>query len=206
MFTGLIEEVGTVAATDDRDGLRRLEIRARESFLEEVRPGDSIAVDGACLTPVEVRGDRFVVEVVVSTLGRTVAGRYREGSRVNLERAMSLGDRLDGHLVQGHVDGVAKLVEIREEGETRFLRFELPAEVHRATIPRGSIALNGVSLTVSHLEDPDVMEVAIIPHTWVNTNLGDLRPGDPVNVEGDLIGKYVGRLLRGTDPPERRQP
>jgi riboflavin synthase len=197
----LIEEVGTVVSASDAQGLRRLTIRVDEGFLQGVEAGDSIAVDGACLTPVEVGEDRFRVDVVASTLERTVAGRYGPGHRVNLERAMALGDRLDGHLVQGHVDGIAILERIREEGETRFLRFRLPPEVHGATISHGSIALNGISLTVSALEDPDLLEVAIIPHTWERTNLRELRCGDEVNVEGDLIGKYVGRLLRGTLPP-----
>ncbi|TVR65143.1 MAG: riboflavin synthase [Gemmatimonadales bacterium] len=195
MFTGIIEQVGRIAAVQEREGLRRLEVDVDPAFLEGVKPGDSIAVDGACLTPVEVGVRTFVVQVVASTLGRTLAGGYAAGDRVNLERAMRLGARLDGHLVQGHVDGPGELTSVRREGDTVFLEFRIPREVHRATIPYGSVALNGISLTVNALREPDLLEVAIIPHTWAHTNLAELEPGGRVNVEGDLIGKYVGRLL-----------
>jgi len=195
MFTGIIEEVGRVVAVEEREGLRRLAVEVDASFLDGVEPGDSIAVDGACLTPVSVGEGSFTVEVVASTRGRTLAGSYAAGARVNLERAMQLGARLDGHLVQGHVDGMGELTSVRREGDTVFLEFRIPIEVHRATIPYGSVALNGISLTVNALREPDLLEVAIIPHTWAHTNLAQLAPGGRVNVEGDLIGKYVGRLL-----------
>ena len=196
MFTGIIEAVGRVTEASDGDGVRRLRIRVEPPFLADVEAGDSIAVDGACLTPVDVGEDAFEVELIASTLSRTVAGAYQPGARVNLEKAMVLGERLDGHLVQGHVDAIGHLNHIRREGDTRFLEFSVPPEVHGGTILHGSIALNGISLTVNRLEDPDRLEVGIIPHTWEHTNLRDLALGDPVNVEGDLIGKYVGRLLR----------
>jgi riboflavin synthase len=199
MFTGIVEAVGQVAEVGDGDELRRLTLTAPGDFLEGVEPGDSIAVDGACLTPVEVTGGSFRVELVASTLTRTVAGDYVEGSRANLERALKLGDRLDGHLVQGHVDGIGHVTQIEKSGDTHYLDVRLPSEVHAATILHGSITLNGVSLTVNRLEADDRIQVALIPHTWDHTNLSDLKIGDPVNVEGDLIGKYVGRLLR-TDP------
>lgn len=197
MFTGIVETVGTVLEVAQGARLRRIRIEAARGWLEGVRPGDSISVDGACLTPIEVDDTTFLVEAIGTTLARTRAGSYAPGTRVNLERALPLGGRLDGHLVQGHVDGVAHLEEIREEGEFHVLRFRVPPEVHRQTIPRGSIALAGVSLTVSRLLADDRLEVAIIPHTRARTTLGELRPGDAVNVEGDLIGKYVGTLLRG---------
>ncbi len=202
MFTGIIEAVGTVAEATDRGGVRRLRVRVDPPFLSDVEVGDSVAVDGACLTPVEVTRDAFVVELIASTLSRTVAGGYGPGTRVNLEKAMVLGERLDGHIVQGHVDAVANLKHIRVDGDTRFLEFVVPPEVHGQTILHGSIALNGISLTVNRLDDPDLLEVGIIPHTWVHTNLSDLAVGGPVNVEGDLIGKYVGRLLRTRSIPE----
>lgn len=195
MFTGIIEEVGRIASVEEGDGIRSLRVEADPSFLDGVKPGDSIAVDGACLTPVNVEGEAFTVQVVASTRGRTLAGGYQAGDRVNLERAMQLGARLDGHLVQGHVDGVGRLNSVRREGDTIFLEFRIPREVHRATIPYGSVALNGISLTVNALREPDLLEVAIIPHTWTHTNLSALEPGAGVNVEGDLIGKYVGRLM-----------
>jgi riboflavin synthase len=152
-------------------------------------------VDGACLTPVAVEPDGFVVELVLSTLSRTRAGRYVVGSPVNLERAMRADGRLDGHIVQGHVDGVGELLGVRQEGDTRFVDFRIPTEVWDLTILHGSITLNGISLTVNGLEAPDRCQVAIIPHTWTHTNLFALEPGDPVNVEGDLMGKYVQKIL-----------
>lgn len=201
MFKGIIEAVGIVESVKDDEGVRRLWIQVQDDFLQGVSPGDSIAVDGACLTPVQVEPERFRVDVVTSTLSRTIVGDYGASDRVNLERAMRLGDRLDGHLVQGHVDGIGDLASIREDGDTRFLRFRIPREIHRVTIPHGSIALNGISLTVNDLRDPDLLEVAIIPHTWSHTNLSGLGDGGRVNVEGDLIGKYVGRLLHNESPP-----
>jgi riboflavin synthase len=205
MFTGIVEQVGIVVGVEPRPGLRRIRIEVRNAFLEGVRPGDSISVDGACLTPVEVGNGHFEVELVTSTLSRSIASTYVGGARVNLEKALRLGDRLDGHLVQGHVDGVGHVVELRDEGETRVLQLRLPSEVHASTIPRGSITLNGVSLTVSQLLDDDLVEVTLIPHTRSHTNLGGLAVDAPVNVEGDLIGKYVGRLLP-REPEPSKQP
>lgn len=195
MFTGIVEAVGTVVGTEDVEGLRRLEVEVAAGFLDDVTPGASIAVDGACLTPVDVTRDRFTVELVLSTLDRTVARGYDRGALVNLERAMRTDGRLDGHIVQGHVDGVAELLAVRTEGDTRFVDVRLPREVWDLTILHGSIALNGISLTVNALEAPDRCQVAIIPHTWSHTNLHALDRGDPLNVEGDLMGKYVKKIL-----------
>lgn len=203
MFTGIIEAMGSIAATEDVPGGRRMVVDAPPAVLAGVETGDSIAVDGACLTAVEITDTTFRIDAVLSTLERTVAGTYRPGVRVNLERAMVMGARLDGHMVQGHVDGLGELVALRDEGGTRFLDFRVPRAVWEQTILHGSIALNGISLTVNGLAAPDRLQVAIIPHTWEVTNLADLGVGDRVNVEGDLLGKYVGRLLaaRGTAPP-----
>lgn len=195
MFTGIIEAMGTVDSVDDVDGARRIRISTPVDYLSGVSPGDSIAVDGACLTPVRIEGALFEVEAVLSTLERTAASRYSAGSRVNLERAMVLGGRLDGHLVQGHVDGLGSLIDVDVQGETRFVTVSVPVDVWNQTILHGSIALNGISLTVNGLTPPDRVQVAIIPHTWTYTNLAQLRSGDPLNVEGDLLGKYVGRIL-----------
>jgi riboflavin synthase len=195
MFTGIIEVVGTVESVGETEGARRIRIAAPAPLLDDLVPGASVAVDGACLTPVVVDRRGFEVDVVLSTLSRTLAAGYEPGRRVNLERALALGGRLDGHLVQGHVDGMGRLVEVDEAGETRFLTFAVPPEVYEVTILHGSIALNGISLTVNALTGPDRIQVAIIPHTWTHTNFSDLRTGDPVNVEGDLLGKYVGRIL-----------
>jgi riboflavin synthase len=204
MFTGIIEAVGTVRRVRDVEGGRQLWFESTPELLSGVAIGDSIAVDGACLTVAELAGPdagtgasspAFRVDVVLSTLERTIAGRYEPGTEVNLERAMVLGARLDGHLVQGHVDGVGHLTALRDEGGTHFLDFEVPGEIWNQTLLHGSITLNGVSLTVNAMQRPGHVQIAIIPHTWQVTNLRRLQPGDPVNVEGDLLGKYVGRIL-----------
>ncbi len=194
MFSGIVEEVGTVRATREMDGARELEIEA-SIVLEDLQPGASVCLDGACHTVVEVLDGGFTVNSVGTTLSRTVAGDYAEGSRINLERAVAMGTRLDGHLVQGHVDGVGELIGIEPQGEYRLLDFEIPSEVASGTILHGSITLNGVSLTVNAISDEHICQVAVIPFTWDHTNLGMLQTGARVNVEGDLIGKYVRRLL-----------
>jgi riboflavin synthase len=142
-----------------------------------------------------MEGETFAVDVIGTTLERTVAGRYGADTLVNLERAMKVDSRLDGHMVQGHVDGVGHLVRILEDGEFWRMDFAIPRDVADTTILHGSIALNGVSLTVSDFLGDAEVQIGIIPYTWEHTNLGRLTPGDPVNVEGDLIGKYVGRIL-----------
>lgn len=193
MFTGIIESVGRITEVAEEHGGRALAIAA--PFAGEVVPGQSVAVDGACVTVCSLTGGTFDVQIGASTLERTVAARYDAGAAVNLERAVKAGDRLDGHLVQGHVDGLATFLGARTRGETRFLEFALPEDILATTIPRGSIALNGVSLTVNGLHGGGRCEVAIIPYTWNHTNLHALAPGDPVNVEADLIGRYVRRIV-----------
>lgn len=213
MFKGIVEAVGRVGAVEPRETTRRLRVVAPE-LGRALRLGDSIAVDGACLTVTEADDTGFSVDVIGTTLDRTIAGGYREGTPVNLERALELGTRIDGHLVQGHIDGIAHLVQSVKQGDFWLMDFRLPSDVARLTVPRGSVALNGVSLTVADLADDGVCRVGIIPFTHANTNLGALGPGDPVNVEGDLIGKYVGRVLaergeagtRAVPPSEERAP
>ena len=202
MFTGLVEAMGTVTAALELEGGRRLSFGAPQ-VAGQLAPGDSLAVDGACLTVVAADARTFSVEAIGPTLARTLAGRYREGAAVNLERALRVGDRLGGHLVQGHVDGLAELLSVAQAGEYRLLDFRLPADVDRVTVLHGSVTLNGVSLTVNALPGPGRCQVAVIPHTWERTNLALLAPGDPVNVEGDLIGKHVCRILaaRGLSLP-----
>ena len=194
MFTGIIESVGAVREVTDRESTRVFRVTAPD-FAAELSPGESIAVDGACLTAVEADDETFTVEVIGTTLERTVAGRYGVGSPMNLERAMVRGARLDGHIVQGHVDGVGHLIQVVKDGEYWLMDFRIPGDVIDQTILHGSICLNGVSLTVSDILADDVVQIGIIPYTWEHTNLGRMSPGDPVNVEGDLIGKYVGRIL-----------
>lgn len=193
MFTGLIEEVGRVEARDALDGGARFRLSA--TFSGELEEGESVALDGACLTVVEAGGDAFAVEATRVTLGRTTLGSWEPGRRVNLERALRLGDRLGGHLVQGHVDAVGRVEAVEPEGEVVRLRIRLPEEVARVTVARGSLAVDGVSLTVAALEE-DVAGIAVIPHTWENTAVDRLSTGSAVNLEGDLMGKYVERLAR----------
>jgi len=209
MFTGIVSAVGTVASTEEGDDLRRIRVQTPEGWLDDTAVGDSIAIDGACLTPVDIADDTFLVEAVRSTLDRTRAGVWQVGARVNLEKALRVGDRLDGHWVQGHVDGIGRLEGVRSAGDTRFVEVTLPEAVWALTIPHGSITLNGVSLTVNALTPPNLCEVAIIPHTWTHTNLATLDIGDPVNVEGDMMGKYARKILgahagarRGSDATE----
>jgi riboflavin synthase len=209
VFTGIIEAVGTIAAVEEGEDARVVTIRAPEVVDGTLAPGASVAVDGACLTAVDVTAEAFTVEAIGTTLSRTVARTYGPGVRVNLERALRMGDRLDGHLVQGHVDGLGELVSSERKGDYWLLDMAIPRSVGETTILHGSIAINGVSLTVNALPGPELCQVAIIPHTWTHTNLADLDPGDPVNLEGDLIGKYVGSILaarqgvsRGIETPD----
>lgn len=196
MFTGLVDDVGTIDRVTDTDAGRTFRIRTR---YEGLVLGESIAVSGACLTVREFGRDDdgiwFTVAAVVTTLDRTAIGAWREGRRVNLERAMKLGDRLGGHLVQGHVDGVGRVLETRRRDDAWLIDVTLPEELAPLMVPHGSVAVDGVSLTVNALPAPDVLQLSIIEFTLHHTTLGDLRAGDRVHVEGDMIGKYVQRLL-----------
>ena len=198
MFSGIIEEVGSIATVREREGAKEFQIRC-PGIIEGLGPGDSVSVDGACQTVVSVVDDAFTVESIGTTLSRTIMGDYRIGSPVNLERAMLLGERLHGHLVQGHVDGVGEHVSTRKAGDFWLLDFRIPDLVSAVTILHGSIAINGISLTVNALASANQCQVGIIPFTWEHTNLKVLRPGDKVNLEGDLIGKYVGKMLSTRD-------
>ncbi len=201
MFSGIVEEVGTIKNVVDLESTRRFQVEV-PAFAGELGLGDSVCVDGACLTVTELGKTGFAVDVIGTTLDRTLAGGYEAGSRVNLERALQIGGRLDGHLVQGHVDVVGHLMSSIKEGEFWVLDVEVPDEVLSETIEHGSITLNGVSLTVSELLEGRGVRIGIIPFTHEHTNLGLLAPGDPVNVEGDLIGKYVARILTRRMKPE----
>ena len=194
MFTGIIEGTGTVLTVVETEQGRRIRFRAPYGDAE-LEIGASVAVDGTCLTVEEATPDGFVAHVIPATLDRTIAGGYRAGQRVNLERAARLGARLDGHLVQGHVDGVGVLIfRAQQEGDLR-LRFRVPDAIWARTVSQGSVCINGVSLTVQELPAPGEVEVALIPYTAEHTNLGALADGAAVNVEGDLIAKYVGKML-----------
>jgi len=192
MFTGLVTDVGRVRrAGATVDGGRELVIETRYRGL---MVGESVAVDGACLTVVGKGAGWFAVHVVATTLGRTNFGRRRAGSRVNLERALRLGDRLGGHLVQGHVDGVGRVVRRATEGDALLLDLAVPKDVARVSIPLGSVTVDGVSLTVNRVVRRGIIQVSLIPHTRASTTLGDLAVGARVHLEGDLIGKYLQAL------------
>ncbi len=194
MFTGIIEEVGRIGEVTPVANGRALRIEAAR-VLEAVHTGDSVAVDGVCLTVTRHDADGFEVEAIGTTLSRTTLGDLAAGAAVNLERAMALGDRLGGHLVQGHVDGVGTVRSVRREGEHVLLDVAMTDDVAIVTMQHGSIAISGVSLTVNALPAHDIAQVALIPYTWEHTNLRHLGAGDRVNLEGDMIGKYVAHLL-----------
>jgi riboflavin synthase len=196
MFTGIVEELGLVAAIDgDGDGLR-LQIEA-PVLAPLCQIGDSVNVSGCCLTVVAIAGDALLFEVVPETLRRTALGGLEPGARVNLEDALRAGEPYGGHIVQGHVDAVGELGERREEGIGLWLRFRAPGQVQRYLIEKGSVAVAGVSLTVAALHD-DGFAVAIVPHTMQMTTLAGLAVGAPVNLEADMIARYVERLLEAS--------
>lgn len=193
MFTGLVEELGRVEKVEERPQGRRFWIAASE-VLVDTRVGDSLACSGCCLTAVAVDGGRFAVEAVPETLARTTLGAWREGTPVNLERAMKLGDRLGGHLVQGHVDAVGEVRASVPEGDGRRVTIALPNELTRYVAFKGSLAVDGVSLTVAALTDGGC-EIAYIPHTLAVTLAGGYEPGTRVNLEVDLLARYLARML-----------
>jgi riboflavin synthase len=199
VFTGIVEELGTIAAVEgDDDGLQ-LQIDAPAlAALSHI--GDSINVSGCCLTVVAVRGSTLAFEVVPESLRRTALAGLGPGAAVNLEDALRAGEPYGGHIVQGHVDGVGEVVERREEGIGLWLRFQAPDNVQRYLIEKGSVTVSGVSLTVAELHD-DGFSVAIVPHTHQVTTFGTLAVGDSVNLEADMIARYVERLLAAVPAP-----
>lgn len=193
MFTGLIEDLGRIEEVSRLAAGCRLRITTDLSTAEMVI-GASVAVSGACMTVTERAERAFVVDVSAESLRKTTLGELRQGDRVNLERSLRLNDRIGGHLVTGHVDGIGRLVSLVEEGESAILTFELPPGLGRSTVEKGSIAVDGISLTCFKCVD-DRFDVAIIAHTRKVTTLGGKQPGDRVNIETDLLGKYVARWL-----------
>jgi riboflavin synthase len=193
MFTGLIEDLGTVAAVERVPKGVRLSVRTR---LEGLRHGASIAVDGVCLTAVELKGDRFTADLSPETLDRTTLGERKAGDRVNLERPLAVGDRLGGHLVLGHVDGVGELVRRMGDGEGVRIELRLPQGLAPLVVSKGSIALDGTSLTVNEVLDPDQVALFLIPETLRSTTWGIKPAGAKVNVEADILGKHVARLMQ----------
>jgi riboflavin synthase len=190
MFTGIIQHIGTIETAESRGDLR---ISVACDFTPAL--GESVAVNGVCLTAVAPGPNRFTADLSAETVARTAPDIWQKGKRVNLERTMKLGDALDGHLVTGHVDGIAKLLGITPAGDSHTLSFEIPAVLSRFIAQKGSVTLDGVSLTVNKVEKTRFW-VNIIPHTWNATTLGERKPGDAVNLEIDLIARYVERLLQ----------
>jgi riboflavin synthase len=200
MFTGLIQAVGQVAAIERQESSARLEISSKE-IAAEIAQGDSVSVNGVCLTVISFDATKFAVDVMVQTLNLTSTGSLAVGSAVNLELATRTADRLGGHIVQGHVDGVAKVVAISADSQWTRMDISIPKELMKYVVAQGSICLEGVSLTVGELNDPaDQISVWLIPETLANTNLSQKQIGDSLNVEVDVLAKYVERLIaRGQD-------
>jgi riboflavin synthase len=194
MFTGLVEEVGRVRDVVRTENGRRLTIDARVTR-EDLAVGDSIAIDGVCQTVVALDTQGFAVESIATTLSRTTMGALEAGAPVNLERALAVGARMGGHFVQGHVDGTGTVARVQRDGEHVLLDVEVPPIVGDVTVLHGSIAIHGVSLTVNALPAENQVQAALIPHTWEHTNLRHLVAGDRVNLEGDMIGRFVAHWL-----------
>jgi riboflavin synthase len=192
MFTGLIDDVGVVERIERTEAGRELRVSSRYSDLAE---GESIAVNGACLTVREHGAGWFSVAAVVTTLDRTTIGRWAAGRRVNLERALRLGDRLGGHIVQGHVDAVGAVESVHRRDDALLVDVRVPEELEPLMIPHGSVAIDGVSLTVNAMPSPGILQLSLIEYTWTHTTLGALHAGDGVHVEADMIGKYVRQLV-----------
>jgi len=199
MFTGIIEELGQVQKLEPRGENARLVIAA-QLVTSDIHEGDSIAVNGVCLTALDVNPDSFAADVSRETLDRSTLGKLKPGAPVNLERSVTPITRLGGHLVQGHVDARGEFLEVEELGGSWTVRIGYPAEIARYLVFKGSVAVEGISLTIAELSD-DYFAIAIIPKTWEVTNFSCLRPGDAVNLEADVIAKYVERILGYSQAP-----
>jgi riboflavin synthase len=193
MFTGIIEELGAISYLQQNGDGARLAISAA-TVVAGAKEGDSIAVNGVCLTALDITLHSFAADVSGETLRRTTLGRLRPGARVNLERAVTPTTRLGGHIVQGHVDAVGRFMSVTEQAGSWTVRISFPPEIARYFVFKGSVAVEGMSLTIAALAD-DYFEIAVIPQTWRQTNLSTLRPSDEVNLEADIIAKYVERLM-----------
>ena len=191
MFTGIVTDVGRIRSVRETNRDLRIEVETAYD-LATIPMGASIAHAGCCLTVVDKGDNWFAVEVSGESLAKTTLGRWREGTRVNLERPARAGDELGGHIVSGHVDGVGEVASIEAEGGSHRVRIRAPRPLHRFIAPKGSITVEGVSLTVNDVED-EVFGVNLIPHTWEVTTLGQLKPGDPVNLEIDMLARYLAR-------------
>lgn len=200
MFTGLIEEVGKVREVQKNGNARRMVVAA-STLVRELKTGDSVAVNGVCLTALDITSESFTADLAAETVARTSLARLSGGTPVNLELPTKAGGRLGGHVVQGHVDGIGTLVELERQpgGDDWRLTVEIPAGLAKYVVFKGSIAIEGISLTVAKVEGARV-SAAIIPHTYESTNLRSLKPGDAVNIEVDVVAKYAEKMLQGETP------
>lgn len=194
MFTGIIEEIGTVKKIIGHQTSGSIEITAGK-VLSGTNSGDSIAVNGVCLTVTRIQGDSFIADVMAETLRKTNLGTLPVGAGVNLERAMAANDRFGGHIVSGHIDGTGKIISFQPEGNAVWVTISAPAPILHLIVNKGSIAIDGISLTVAYVDD-SIFRVSVIPHTGAETTLLKRKPGDVVNLENDVIGKYVEKLLK----------
>lgn len=193
MFTGIISAVGKIVQLEERQGDKRLSIDTGNLGLDDVRLGDSIACNGVCLTAVEITEQGFIADVSVETLSLTTVGNWDMGSPINLEKAMQASDRFGGHIVSGHVDGIGEVISLHEDARSWRFRMRAPAELARYIAHKGSITVDGISLTVNHVDGAE-FELNIVPHTMVNTIMGHYQQGTKVNLEVDLIARYLERL------------
>ena len=201
MFTGIIEAVGQIQRMQPRGGDVRLYVQTGKLDLTDVKLGDSIAVNGVCLTAVELPGDGFWADVSQETIRRSALSQLKEGSRVNLEKALTPSSRLGGHLVSGHVDGVGKVLSLEQDARSWHFRIEAPASLAKYIAEKGSITVDGISLTVNAVEGA-IFHLNIVPHTMQETVMGDYQPGTAVNLEVDVIARYLERLLLGDKAAE----
>lgn len=196
MFTGIISAIGDIAELEQRDGDVRLTIRTGNLSLVDVHLGDSIACNGACLTAVELTGEGFIADVSVETLNLTTIVNWQVGNRINLEKAMQASDRFGGHIVSGHVDGIGEVVSLYEDARSWRFRIRAPRELAKYIAHKGSITVDGTSLTINKVEGAE-FELNIVPHTMTHTVMGDYKMGTKVNLEVDLVARYLERLLLG---------
>ena len=196
MFTGLVEEVGTITSIVERAGNHRITIKAPETA-KELKQGNSVAVSGVCLTALDIQSDSFCADLAAETWARTSLSRITEGARINLELPLRADGRMGGHIVQGHVDGTGRLVVLEPipNADDFWLLIDIPEDLEKYVVFKGSIAIEGISLTVAKLEGLR-LTIAIIPHTIKMTNLGSLQPGDPVNIESDIVAKYLEKWMK----------
>ncbi|MFA8342636.1 MAG: riboflavin synthase [Rhodothermaceae bacterium] len=193
MFTGLVEEIGKIVKIELLPGGKKVRVLASE-ILDDLKIDDSIAINGVCLTATKLESDGFWADAVGETLDKTSLAFLKEGSEVNVERALRLSDRLGGHIVQGHVNGIAEIVAITKRGDNYLLEINVPKKIEKYTIEEGSITIDGISLTIAQLTGTRV-GISVIPHTWNNTTLRNKKVGDKVNIETDVIAKYIEKLM-----------